>query len=361
MTQRRSGNELWTEGNEPSVHSILKIIDDALLVIDSQDHVVLANDSARRLFKLDPARQDINIAELLDNPAALAAIKELRRIPESVARTFEHRVNRQTGQRIYKLTLHPLPEPSHDLVNVAALFRDITREKQAAQTNANHLSNVSHELRTPLASIRAYAEMLVDGEAANEKTRSEFYEIILSESNRLERLIDTILNISRIETGLVKANRVPLSLVLLVKDAIVVIGPQAQQKDITIVERLSPSIYQTLADRDMLHEAILNLLANAIKYTPQGGQITIETQLDESKNKAITHISDTGVGIPPKDLPFVFDRFYRSEANADMANGAGIGLSLVKHIIEVVHQGRLLVQSEAGSGSTFSFELDVIE
>jgi two-component system phosphate regulon sensor histidine kinase PhoR len=345
----------------PSVHAILKNLDDALLVIDASDQVVLANDAALRMFKLDPARRDIGIAELLDNPSVLAAIRELRRSPTSPARAFEHRVSRASGQRIYRLSLCALPEPGRHITNVAALLRDVTREKQAAQTNASHLSNVSHELRTPLASIKAYAEMLVDGEATDEKTRHEFYEVILSESNRLERLIDTILNISRIETGLVKSNRVPLSLVLLLKDAIEVIGPQAQQKDITIVERLSPSLYQTLADHDMLHEAVLNLLANAVKYTPQGGRITIETQFDESKNKVITHISDTGVGIPPKDLPFVFDRFYRSEANGAMAKGTGIGLSLVKHIIEIVHQGRLFVQSEVGSGSTFGFELDVIE
>src|SRR5439155_5473951 len=103
------------------------------------------------------------------------------------------------------------------------------------------------------------------------------------------------------------------------------------------------------------------LLSNAVKYTPEGGTITAGVQVDEAKKKVIARISDTGVGIPPRDLPFVFDKFYRCEANSRMAKGTGLGLSLVKHIIETVHHGRIFVESVAGKGSTFGFELDLTE
>src|SRR5438045_9523848 len=116
-----------------------------------------------------------------------------------------------------------------------------------------------------------------------------------------------------------------------------------------------------MCDRDMLYEAILNLLSNAVKYTPEGGKITVQTDVDESRKKVTARICDTGVGIPPKDLPFVFDKFYRSEANNRMAKGTGLGLSLVKHIIEVAHPGRILLESTQGKGSTFGFELDLAE
>src|SRR5437764_11741703 len=201
--------------------------------------------------------------------------------------------------------------------------------------------------------------MLIDGEAEDEKTMQEFYEVIQNEANRLSRLIDNILNISRIESGLVKVNKQPQSLTVIVKEAIEVITPQAKGKQITVVEQLAPLIYQTLADRDMIYQAVLNLLSNAVKYTPEGGTLTVQSVVDESKKTIAARISDTGVGIPPKDLPFVFDKFYRVEQNSRMAKGTGLGLSLVKHIVETVHKGRMFVESQVGKGSCFGFELDL--
>jgi len=201
--------------------------------------------------------------------------------------------------------------------------------------------------------------MLIDGEADDEKTKREFYDVIQNEANRLGRLIDNILNISRIESGLIKINKQPQSLAIVLKDAVEVITPQARTKQIKIAEEITPVFYQTQADRDMLYQAVLNLLSNAVKYTPEGGTITIATVVDEANQKVITRICDTGVGIPPKDLPFVFDKFYRAEANNRMAKGTGLGLSLVKHIVETVHQGRIFVESQVGKGSCFGFELDL--
>jgi two-component system, OmpR family, phosphate regulon sensor histidine kinase PhoR len=237
----------------------------------------------------------------------------------------------------------------------------MTKEKEVAEMKNDFVSNVSHELRTPLASIKAYVEMLIDGEATDDKTKNEFYEVIQGEANRLSRLIDNILNISRIESGLVKVNKQPQSLAVIMKEAIEVISPQAKVKKIEVKEQLTPVFYQTIADRDMLYQAVLNLLSNAVKYTPEGGTITVMNEVNEAKKKVCARISDTGVGIPPKDLPFVFDKFYRAEANNRMAKGTGLGLSLVKHIVETVHHGRILVESVQGKGSTFGFELDLAE
>src|SRR6476469_6555730 len=151
---------------------------------------------------------------------------------------------------------------------VVAVMHDVTHEKEVAQMKNDFVSNVSHELRTPLASIKAYVELLIDGEADDEKTKREFYEVIQNEANRLGRLIDNILNISRIESGLVKVDRKPQSVSVVVEESL---------KNITLVERLTPVFYQTLADRDMLYQAALNILSNAVKYTPGGGEIRVET------------------------------------------------------------------------------------
>jgi two-component system phosphate regulon sensor histidine kinase PhoR len=244
---------------------------------------------------------------------------------------------------------------------VVAVLHDVTREKEVAQMKNDFVSNVSHELRTPLASIRAYVEMLIDGEAEDERTKREFYEVIQNEANRLGRLIDDILNISRIESGLVKVNKQPQSLGVIIKEAVEVIAPQARHKNIAIAEGLTPIFYRTLADRDMLYQAILNLLSNAVKYTPDGGRIDVQTTVDETKRRVVTRIIDTGVGIPAKDLPYVFDKFYRAEANNRMAKGTGLGLSLVKQIVETVHGGTVFVESQVGRGSCFGFELKLVD
>ena len=266
------------------------------------------------------------------------------------------------GLRTYKLTLSSVSDDrTSQPTGVVAVLHDMTREKEVAEMKNDFVSSVSHELRTPLASIKAYVEMLIDGEADNEKTKTEFYEVIQNEANRLSRLIDDILNISRIESGIVKVNKQPQSLTVVIKEAIEIITPQARQKRITVKEQLTPVFFQTLADKDMLYQAVLNLLSNAVKYTPEAGSIEVQTIVDEEKKTVMTRITDTGVGIPAKDLPFVFDKFYRAEANNRMAKGTGLGLSLVKQIVETVHGGRMFMESHVGKGSCFGFELKLAE
>ena len=343
--------------------AILYSISDAVLVTDPFDELVLANESAARTFEFDLARvQHSPVEQVLTDPKMVELIRSARQGDSQHRRVVEHQIRTGGGTRTYKITLSPVgAADAGESTGVVAVMHDMTHEKEISEMKNDFVSNVSHELRTPLASIKAYVELLIDGEADDEKTKREFYEVIQNEANRLGRLIDNILNISRIESGLVKVNKQPQSLTVVVKDACEVIVPQAQQKGIRLTEQLTPVFYQTLADRDMLYQAVLNLLSNAVKYTPSGGEITIVTCVDEPRKKVITRIIDTGVGIPPKDLPFVFDKFYRAEANNRMAHGTGLGLSLVKHIVETVHHGRMLVESQVDKGSCFGFELDLCE
>ncbi len=343
--------------------AIIFSISDAVLVTDSFDDLVLANDAAARTFGF---QLDNNVRKPIDSiitdETMAQVIREMRASGSTHGRRIvEHQIKGAGQPKTYKVTLSCVSDRADEPAGVVTVLHDMTKEKEVAEMKNDFVSNVSHELRTPLASIKAYVEMLIDGEADDEKTKSEFYEVIQGEANRLGRLIDNILNISRIESGLVKVNKQPQSLMVILKEALEVITPQAKMKQINLVEQLTPAFYQTQADRDMLYQAVLNLLSNAVKYTPEGGSITVQTVVDEAKKKVITRISDTGVGIPPKDLPFVFDKFYRVEQNNRMAKGTGLGLSLVKHIIETVHQGRLFLESQVGKGSTFGFELDLTE
>jgi len=343
--------------------AIIYSISDAVLVTDTFDELVLANESAARTFHFDLDRlRRAPVSEMVEDEKLVELIRDMRQSnSKSGRRIVEHRIKGEKEDRIFKVTLSAVADNNDAPAGVVVVLHDMTREKEVAEMKNDFVSSVSHELRTPLASIKAYVEMLIDGEADDEKTTHEFYEVIQNEANRLSRLIDNILNISRIESGLVQINKQPQSLMVILKEAIEVIAPQAKMRHINVVEQLTPVFYQTLADKDMLYQAVLNLLSNAVKYTPEDGTITVQTIVDESKRKVIARISDTGVGIPPKDLPFVFDKFYRAEANNHMAKGTGLGLSLVKHIIETVHRGRIFVESHVGKGSCFGFELDMCE
>ena len=250
--------------------------------------------------------------------------------------------------------------PGEEVAGVVAVLHDVTREKEIARLKTDFVSNVSHELKTPLASIKAYIEMLIDGEAADDKTRREFYEIISSETERLHRLIENILNLSRIESGVIKVVREPISLTGVVKRVLDVAAPQAKLKNIQLVERLAPVYYQVEADQDMIYQAVMNLVSNAIKYTPEGGTVRVSVRMDEKDGRAICEVADDGAGIPADQLPFIFEKFYRVKANNKLAKGTGLGLTLVKHIVETVHDGKVTVESEEGKGSTFRMELAAV-
>ena len=293
---------------------------------DPFDELVLANESAAKTFDFDlPQSPHSPMDQVLRDPRMIALIREMRQSHSRTGRrVVEHIVEKRGVSRTFKVTLSSVADGEVP-AGVVAVMHDVTREKEVAEMKNDFVSLVSHELRTPLASIRAYVEMLIDGEATEARTQHEFYEVIQSEANRLGRLIDNILNISRIESGLVRIHRQPHSLAIIAKDALEVIAPQAVQKQIAIVENLASPIYQTLADRDMLYQAFLNLLSNAVKYTPTGGTVSVQIKVDETAKKIIVRISDTGVGIPPKDQPFVFDKFFRAEANNRMAARHGAG------------------------------------
>ncbi len=341
--------------------AIIYSISDAVLVTDPFDQLVLANDSAAKALHFDlnrAARTPVD--KLLSDVKMVELIQQMRQ-SRGGRRVLEYKSRSSDGEHTYKLTLSCVEQPGQTNGGVVAVLHDMTREREVAEMKNDFVSNVSHELRTPLASIKAYVEMLIDGEAQDAKTQNEFYEVINNEANRLGRLIDNILNISRIESGLVKINKQAQSLTVLVKEALDVISPQASQKHITLEEKLTPIFFQITADHDMLYQAILNLLSNAVKYTPEGGSISVQTLVDESHHKVELRVIDTGVGIPPKDLPFVFDKFYRSEQNNRMAKGTGLGLSLVKQIVEKVHEGKIIVQSQVGQGSCFGFEMDLCQ
>jgi len=347
-----------SERQKRQTEAILYSLRDAVLVIDGSDRLLMANEPASKLFgfdagqtRLEPVANVIgqtygDFVELLRQSGrngTEATRRELVFAQEGRPRTFE--------------TIISCVQEEGKTASVVAVLHDVTKEKEVAQMKNDFVSHVSHELKTPLASIMAYSEMLADGEADDEETRKEFYAIIQSQSQRLSRLIEDILNISRIESGLIKVKKEQASLTILIEEQMQMIRSYAEEKNITVTSG-RPIVYdQVYVDKDMISQVIINLLSNAVKYTPAGGHVTVGTDVDEAARLVRVTVTDTGVGIPEEEIGHLFQKFYRVAANNKQAKGTGLGLNLAKQIVEKVHNGRMFVTSKVGVGSTFGFEL----
>lgn len=341
---------------------ILFSVSDAVIVTSRFDELIFANEPAERLlgFHLSIAKRK-NIDEIIQDGALVRLIQETRQLGVNhPLRVVEHSSNAGKSPCTFRIRLCCLAGPNKSIAGVVAVLHDMTREKEIEQGKIEFVSNVSHELKTPLASIKAYIEMLLDGEVEDPKSTREFYETISTEADRLHRMIERILAISQIESNSDNVLREPVSMTAVIKQVLKVIAPEAKAKEISIREHLAPVYFQINADYDLICQVIQNLLVNAIKYTPEGGNVTVDVVADERRGVLSVEISDTGIGIPTDELPRIFEKFYRGKLNRTMASGSGLGLPLVQYIVETVHGGKISVTSEAGKGSTFSFELPLV-
>ena len=340
-----------------NTETIIYSISDAVIVTDGYDRLSMTNDPASKIFDFDIKDSILKpVAELIQKGRLVDLILQSRK---SKTRHVKHelKIEDERGTMTYDCIISCIFDDKGGVCGTVSVLHDVTREKEVSQVKNDFVSHVSHELKTPLASIMAYAEMLADGEVEDEETCNEFYSIIQNQAQRLNRLIEDILNISRIESGLIKVSREPVSVVLLIRQAVQAIIAYAGEKDITIDNQTSVVIGQICADKDMILQVIINLLSNAVKYTPNGGLVTVNSEVDDARQIARVTVTDTGVGIPADDIEHIFDKFFRVKENNKYAKGTGLGLNLVKEIIESVHQGHVFVSSRQGKGSTFGFEL----
>jgi two-component sensor histidine kinase len=237
------------------------------------------------------------------------------------------------------------------------LLRDVDRETRLAELRSHFVASVSHELKTPLTAIRMFAETLALGRARDERVRSEYVETILNESERLARLVDNVLDFSKIEQGKKIYRIQPAMLADVVRSAARAMQYPLAQQGFTLNVSIDERVHKLPADIDAMEQAILNLLSNAMKYS--GAEREIDLSLKWAGNEAVIEVTDRGVGIDPEEQPRVFEKFYRGRSAAGgMIAGTGLGLTVVQHIAEA-HGGRVEVRSAAGKGSTFSIRIPV--
>lgn len=238
------------------------------------------------------------------------------------------------------------------LAGVGFVYRNVSKEVELAQMKSDFVSNVSHELRTPLALIRMFAETLELGRVPTEEKRMEYYRIIGLETSRLTRLINNILNFSRMEAGKKTYHFQPIQVNDVVEDTLRLYAYKLRTKGFAVHTDLTDNLPAIQGDTEAIAEALINLIDNAIKYSPEEKELSLTTTC--TADEVIVSVIDKGMGIGPEDQKKVFDKFYRvSSALVHDTKGTGLGLALIKHIMEA-HKGRIEVTSKLSQGSTFS-------
>jgi histidine kinase len=243
-----------------------------------------------------------------------------------------------------------------ELAQLAIRFNQMAARLQQTEVMRRQLiGDVSHELRTPLTSIKGSMEGLIDGVLP---ATEEIFQGIYLEADRLQRLVNDLQELSRVEAGAYELSLRPVKVSKLVEAAVNRLERQFEDKGVYLETRISPGSPQVLVDEDRIVQVLLNLVGNALQYTPSGGKVTIN--VDRQNGEVQIAVSDTGIGIPPEHLPHLFTRFYRVDKSRSRAGGgSGIGLTIAKHLVEA-HGGRIWVRSQgAGKGSTFAFTLPV--
>jgi two-component system sensor histidine kinase VicK len=258
---------------------------------------------------------------------------------------------------IIKTTVVLFGNEKDEKVGAIIVLQDVTEQEKLDRMRKEFVANVSHELRTPLTTIKSYTETLLDGALENKEHAIKFLKVIDSESERMTRLVKDLLQLSKLEYDSIQWNMKKISIYKIVSECVYRMNISAEQKNQVLEFNSDLDIPEIMGDRDRIEQVIVNILSNAIKYTPENGKIIINLSLKE--NEIIVNVTDNGIGIPKEDLPRLFERFYRvDKARSRMLGGTGLGLSIARQIVEA-HKGKIKIQSEYGQGTQVFISLPV--
>jgi two-component system, OmpR family, phosphate regulon sensor histidine kinase PhoR len=353
MAERLSEKIQDLEGERAKVAAILDSMVEGVIAIDRRGRILLMNHAARWIFDLDrspvegrPLLEVVRHKEILDLVAGGKSLDEGARRREI---ELGPPVDRILDAHASSIALAPSGQ------GILLVLHDVTELRRLERVRTEFVANVSHELRTPLTSIRGYLETLLDGALEEPANARRFLEIAHTHAERLSRLVDDLLQLSDIETGKLVLRPSPLRLHEVAADVVAFFETQAARKSLSLSNN-TPLDLWVQADRDRLTQILVNLVDNAVKYTPEQGQITLDAK-GGAKGFVHVWVADTGIGIPSTDLPRITERFYRVDrARSRELGGTGLGLAIVKHLVQA-HGGELWLESELGRGTTVNFSL----
>jgi len=339
---------------------------EGVLVIDSAGTVVLGNSRAEVLLDLPQGDLPLGrpLIELTRHPDLHELVRDVMG-DGGVQRPFVRDIHLEGGkQMMLQVTATPMPATPNGLRSFILVFHDVSEMKRLERIRRDFVANVSHELRTPLAAIGGYAETLLGGALDDPLHARRFLAIIERHTVRLGRLVDDLLTLSDLELGRTELRRVAVQADGVVEATFEVLRNKAQQAGIALTRDVAPDAPALDADEDRLEQALVNLVDNAIKYTPSGGHVTVSagaavaprmadgTIVAAADGLVEIAVADTGIGVPPEDLSRLTERFYRvDKARSRELGGTGLGLAIVKHIVQA-HGGWMRIESELGKGTT---------
>lgn len=334
--------------------TILRGMGEGVMLASRDGVITLVNPAFRKMFGVDETVEGKSLIEISRNPDLQAAFHDTTDSQEELIREI------RIQQGDITLLTHWVPlSLGVDGDGIVAVFHDITDMKHVEEMRRDFVANVSHELRTPVSVIKGYAEtLMLDGMLSSEPERAtHFVEIIHRHAERLTTLINDILTLSCLEAREAALELHPMDISGTINKSCALIASRAADKNISITNRITGNLPRALVDQGRLEQVLVNLIDNAVKYTPEGGSVSVNAETGESTIRI--SVQDTGIGIPAKDLPRIFERFYRvDEGRSREQGGTGLGLAISKHIVQL-HGGELTVTSVPGKGSTFSFTLRI--
>jgi len=327
--------------------AVLEQMTDGVLIADPVGTVKFANPAVCRLFENSEV-VDRNIVEVIRQHQLI----EAWRVCQDTGEMQTQSVEMPNRHQFLQLIAIPDTYTGGSLL----LIQDLTRVRHLETVRRDFVSNISHELRTPLASLKALTETLQDGALEDHEAAKRFLIRIEAEVDALAQMATELLELSRIESGQIPLELKPVNPATLLFTALDRMRLQVERAAISFSVVCQPDLPSVCADAPRLEQVLVNLIHNSVKFTPPGGQVILSAQKEEDLIRFA--VQDSGVGIPPEDLPRIFERFYKTD-RARTSGGTGLGLSISRHIVEA-HGGRIWVESEKGKGSTFFFTIPLV-
>ena len=346
--------EIYQETQQHRLLTLIENIGSGVLLIDSKGYITLMNKTYKQLFNVSSNDYLYHLYyEVLQYEDVSHLIEEIFITEKSVKKQLV--LSLQIERKHFEVYGAPIIGNIDEWKGIVLVFHDITELKRLEQMRQDFVANVSHELRTPITSIKGFSETLLDGDLKNEKIIRDFLTIILTESERMQALIQELLELSKIENPEFKLSLTKVDLNNILSEIGTMFNRKAETKDIDLEVDLPQVPIIIDADPYRLKQIFINLISNAINYTPANGKVMV--RVSQKEKYAFVEVKDTGIGIEKNEIPRIFERFYRVDrARSRNSGGTGLGLAIVKHLVEA-HKGYITVESELGKGTSFVVKL----
>ncbi len=360
--EEQNVDQLTLERNK--FEAVLMSIVNGVVVCDNYDNVVLVNNAAKKMLEVEDEQiLNTKIQMYCDTDGELCFKEKIEQFKDTPLDIMENKpleFNIEVDGRVIKSVISPMFSKNQDYVGYVIVLIDVTKEVEIDKMKSNFISNVSHELRTPVTVLRTYIDTLYNhSDDFDEKTNKEFFEVINKEAARLQKMVNDILDFSRLEAGNVKVTKEMTNIVPIIESEIKSMQVLAEEKNITFSIIKEPNLPDIPINVDSIERALNNLISNAIKYSPENGRIKVRAEIARDPNFVEVSVEDQGCGIPEEHQKKIFERFYRVENDTHTVKGTGLGLHLVKITIEKHHKGEVFVKSRPNEGSTFGFRLPI--